>query len=113
MGLATYRSVGDMIDYTPSGNVAEGDVVVQGSLIGVATRAIVANVLGALAVTGVFDMPKATGSASAITAGTILYWDASGEVVTSSNGGGANKQFGKAIVAASDDDTTVRVIKTV
>ncbi|HOQ62315.1 MAG TPA: DUF2190 family protein, partial [Vicinamibacterales bacterium] len=73
---------GDAVDYTPEADVASGDVVVQGDLIGVAKLDIKANALGALAVSGVFDFPKDTGSSSAITAGAKLYWDAVNEVAT-------------------------------
>ena len=58
---AVFVHDGSSIDYTPGAAVAAGDVVVQGDLVGVAKLDIPANVLGALAVTGVFDFPKATG----------------------------------------------------
>ena len=69
--MATARFVhdGEAIDYTPSSAVSAGDVVVQNDLVGVAKLDIAANTLGALAVKGVFDFPKATGAGSAIAAG--------------------------------------------
>jgi predicted RecA/RadA family phage recombinase len=100
---------GDAIDYTPGANVAAGDVVVQGELVGMAKTPIAANVLGALAVSGMFDLPKATGGGTAIAAGALVYWDAGNSVATTSAAAGANKLLGKTIAAAGDDDATVRV----
>lgn len=108
--MATKISEGMRVDYTPTSAVASGAVVVQGELIGVALAPITANTLGALAVAGVFDFPKATGSGSEISAGAKVYWDASGGVATTSDGSGANKYIGKAVRAASTTDNTVRVL---
>ena len=98
----------DPVDFTPASDVAGGDVVVQGDLVGIATRKISANKLGALATAGIWDFPKATTSGSAITAGTILYWDAGNQVATSSASG--NKRSGKAIADAAAAASTVRVL---
>jgi len=103
----TFIQRGGSIDYTPVAAVSAGDVVVQGDLVGVAKLDIAAGKLGALAVTGVFDFPKATTSASAITAGAKLYWDASGEVVTTT--ADSNKTVGYAIAAAGATSATVDV----
>ena len=66
---AIYVQPGNAIDYTPTADVAAGDVVVLGTIIGVASYDIAANTLGALNVSGVFDMPKASG---AVTAGAAV-----------------------------------------
>jgi len=105
---ATFIHEGASIDYTPGADVAAGAVVVQGELVGVASRPIAANTLGTLAVEGVFDFPKATGGGSAITAGAQLYWDDTNDIATTSDGAGANKAIGKAVLAAADADATVR-----
>jgi predicted RecA/RadA family phage recombinase len=107
VATATFVQEGASIDYTPSSAVAEGDVVVQGDLVAVAVRPIEADRLGALAAEGVFDFPKGTGSASAIAAGKKVYWDAGNEVATETVG--SNKYIGKTVLAATDDDDTVRV----
>ena len=109
MATATFVHDGNAIDYTPGSDVAAGDVVVQGELIGVAKTPIVANVLGALAVSGVFDFPKATGGGTAVTAGANVYWDVADTEAKEDSESGANKLIGKTIAAAGDDDTTVRV----
>jgi predicted RecA/RadA family phage recombinase len=109
MAIATYVQSGDSVDYTPSTAVAAGDVVVQGDLVGVATMPIAANALGALAVSGIFDFPKATGEGTAIDAGALVYWDATTSVATTDDNSGGNKLIGKAVLAAVDDDDKVRV----
>ena len=72
---ANYISIADRIDHTPSGNVAVGAVVVVGGLVGVATEAIAANELGALAVAGLFELDLASGKT--FSAGDAVYVDAS------------------------------------
>lgn len=96
------------IDYTPTVAVAAGDVIVQGDLVGVAGRPLAANEPGALAVSGVFDFAKATNVA--YTVGTILYWDDTNNIVTTTATG--NKQLGKVTRAAATTDPTVRVRMT-
>jgi predicted RecA/RadA family phage recombinase len=107
MAQAVFVHEGASIDYTPGADVAAGDVVVQGDLVGVAKLDIKANKLGALAVEGVFDFAKATGAGTALAAGTTVYWDDAANVVTSTAAG--NKQIGKVVKAATDADATVRV----
>lgn len=98
---------GGSVDYTPAANVLAGDVVVQGELVGVAKRDIAAAALGALAITGVFDFPKATGAGTAITAGANCYWNAGAQQATTTATG--NKLIGKSVRAAADADAMVRV----
>lgn len=107
--MATYVHEGATIDYTPGADVAAGSVVVIGDLIGIAKTGIKANTLGALAVTGVFDMPKATGTGTAISAGASVYWDVAESVAKTDSEAGANKLLGKTTSAAGDNDATVRV----
>jgi predicted RecA/RadA family phage recombinase len=107
MATVIFVQNGDAIDYTPTADVAAGAVVVQGELVGVARTPIAANALGSLAVTGVFDFPKATGGGTAITAGALCYWDATNQRATTSSSG--NKLLGKCVKAAADADATVRV----
>ena len=107
MPQAEYVQEGESIDYTPGANVASGDVVVQGELVGVAKLDIVSGKLGALAVAGVFDFAKATGGGTAIAIGANVYWnDAANQATTTSAG---NKLLGKSVRAAADADATVRV----
>jgi len=109
MATATFVHDGKAIDYTPGADVSAGDVVVQGDLIGIAKLDIASGTLGALAVTGVFDLPKATGVGEAIAAGANVYWDVADAEAKEDAEAGANKYLGKTVAAAGDDDTTVRV----
>ncbi|MBM3983781.1 MAG: DUF2190 family protein [Planctomycetes bacterium] len=105
MAQAVFVQDGECIDFTPGADVAAGDVVVQGDLVGVAKRDIPANVPGALAVTGVFDFAKL--AALALAVGTLVYWDDAANVATNVSAG--NKLLGKVTKAALAADATVRV----
>lgn len=107
---AIYVQKGDSIDYIPSSEVNAGDVIVLGAnMLGIAKLDIKAGELGALSVAGVYDMPKSTGSGTAIDRGVNLFWDATAQVITTDNNGGANIHVGRTILAASDSDATARV----
>lgn len=103
--MADYYADGDLVDYTPGSAVAAGDVVVLNDLVTVAPRPIVANKLGAVAVEGIFKLPKASG---AIGQGAIVYWDSANSNVTTTSSG--NKRAGKAAEAAASGDATVKVL---
>jgi len=109
MATAQFIHDGSSIDYTPGADVSAGDVVVQNDLVGIAKLDIASGVLGALAVTGVFDVPKTAGVGEAIAAGAKVYWDVADGVAKTDSEAGANKYLGKTVAAAADDDTTVRV----
>ena len=106
---AQFVQDGISIDYTPHSAVTAGAVIVQEDLIGIAKIDIPANSLGALAIEGVFDFPKAAGAATGIAAGAICYWDAADQQAKTDSESGANKKLGKCIRAAADSDTTVRI----
>lgn len=109
MATAQFIHDGKSIDHNPGADVSAGDVVVQNDLVGIAKLDIASGALGSLAVTGVFDLPKATGVGEAIGAGAKVYWDAGNTVATTDPAAGANKYLGKTVRAAGDDDATVRV----
>jgi len=100
---------GDAIDFTPTEAVAAGQVVARNDLLGVAKTPIAAGALGALALTGVFDFPKAAGAGSAIEFGESVYWDEAEEVAKLDDESGANPLIGQTVARAADDDETVRV----
>lgn len=106
---AQYVQTGNHIDYTPAADLAAGDVVVQGELVGIAQCAFGAGQPGCLALTGVFDLPKTTGAGTAIASGAKIYWDAVQKKAATADGGGANKYVGKSIRDAADADVVVRV----
>jgi len=102
---AIYKGVGDQISYTPSGaDVAAGDVIVVGDLVGVAKTDIADGVEGILDLVGEFEVLMA---AVTIVAGTKAYWDAANDVVT--NVAGSLKQMGYFMEAKADTEDSVLV----
>lgn len=110
MVVARFIQNGDVIDYTPSGDVSAGDVVVLEKLIGVARFDIPAHTLGSLAIAGIFEFLKIVGDSSSFVVGMLVYWDATNKRATNYSDSGANKLLGKAVDSASDDDSTIRVL---
>ena len=109
MAQGLFIHEGNSIDYTPNADVAAGDVVVQSDLVGIAKLDIAADRLGALAVTGVFDVAKEDGVGVTFAVGDKVYWDDGNDFAVATDGAGANKLLGKAVAAAADADTSVRV----
>lgn len=78
---------GEAIDYTPSGDVALGDVIVLGTrLVTIAPMDILSGKLGAVETCGLWKVPKVTGS---ITKGSALYWDNDADPLNGTAGSGA------------------------
>ena len=102
--MATYVSNGRLVDHTPSADVAEGAIVVQGGLVGVALRAIPKDALGVIAVSGVIKVNK---DSNAITAGASVYWDSTNTRATATST--SNTLMGKATLAAVAGDANVFV----
>lgn len=109
MAQAQFVHHGDAIDHTPGADLSAGDVVVQGDLVGVAKLDIPSGKLGSLAVAGVFDVAKEAGAGVTFSAGQKAYWDDTNNRAVTTDGAGANKYLGKAIAAAVDTDSTVRI----
>ena len=102
---ARYVQRGESIDYIPETDVAAGDIIKIGSLVGVAKLDIKAGELGALAVVGVYEI--ATGGA-AVAMGDVVSVDPATGRVAASGASGAVK-FGHAVTAATASDATVNV----
>ncbi|MBX3363933.1 MAG: DUF2190 family protein [Phycisphaeraceae bacterium] len=109
MGAQIIR-LGLRINYTAPSDIDYGDVVVQGDLVGIATRDIKSGEVGRIALAGLFGIVKDTGVGTAINAGTKVYWDANSKVATASDGGGLNKFLGVSTRDAQDGDRFVRVL---
>src|SRR5579871_2309378 len=94
-----------------NGVINSGDVVLIGSLVTVATcsATYVAGAASTLscATEGVYKLPKATTTGSAIAQGTEVYWDATNKVVTATSSG--NTLAGKVWASNLDGDATVQV----
>lgn len=96
---------GQSVDYTPSSNVAVGQVVVQGSMVGVAITTIPANTKGSLATSGLFSLKKKVGDTFA--AGSPAYWnDTDDEATTTLD---SNTFCGFVAEAAGSAETEVLV----
>lgn len=106
---AKFIQDGAALDYTPGADTPAGTIVVQSEMVGVTRVDLKAGQLGSLAVSGVFEFPKALGAGSAIPIGTLTYWDAGAQVATKNAAAGANKLIGKCTKATVDADTVVRV----
>lgn len=101
---AKYWQKGEVLDYTATAKVANGEVVSLGTRIGVAGDDIPTGETGHLHVVGVFEMEKATG---AITMGAAVYYDAAEKKITTTDSG--NVPAGYAAAAADAGDNTVLV----
>jgi len=104
---ARYVQRGDAIDHTPEADVAAGDIVVlAGKLVGVAKLDIKAGELGALALTGVYEVAKTSGTAFA--AGAEVGWSPATKKAVAPDADGAAK-LGHAVAAAGAADALVYV----
>ena len=97
---ARYVQRGESIDYTPTADVAAGDVVQQGKLVGVAKLDIKANELGALALCGVYEFTVKTGDSIAV--GDTVYFDKTAGTITKTGATGLIP-FGFAVTTGSGD----------
>lgn len=106
MAKASYWQRGDAIDFTngTGSKIDANTIVLLGARIGVAGTDIEAGETGSLIVSGVFELPKATG---AITAGAVVYWDATNSNITTTSTN--NTAAGFAVAAAASADTAVLV----
>lgn len=102
---AKLRSTGDRIDYTPGSAVTAGTVVVQGTLVGVATEQIEANRVGSLAIEGIVDIDK---EEVAFSAGDDVFFDEDSELAMNSDTG-EGQYLGKCVADAAATAETVRV----
>ena len=76
---AVFVQRGESVDFTPSRDVAAGEVLVFGGLPGVVKTATKAGSLGALALAGVYDVEK---DGLAVAAGDRLFWDGTRKLAT-------------------------------
>lgn len=85
MAKAAFYQKADVIEYTNTGEaIGYHDVVVMGSLVGVAEEEIASNETGAVAIVGAFSLPT---DAADITVGMPVYWDASSGKAVKENSG--------------------------
>lgn len=104
--MRNFVKYGQTIGWIASGAVTSGQGVQMGALFGVAITAAANGQAFEAALTGVFELPKATG---AVAAGQLIYWDTSEAEASTSADSGANKLIGAAIEAAASDAAAVKV----
>lgn len=97
----TYSEAG-AIDYTPSGAVTGGDVVVLNGIVGVAVKDIAASAKGSLATSGLFKLPKTT---AAWVRGLPVHWDPTGTPDSGDASSGAANQLGVGTYAGVCSET--------
>lgn len=103
--MKNFIQKGDFIDVVAGGTIASGSVQKVGDLIGIATKGAALGESFPVALTGVFQVPKAT--SLAISQGDTLYWDV--------GDGNFNKtpsdnfKAGHAVADALSADTTVLI----
>lgn len=106
-----YVQKGDVIDYTASGSdISSGDVVELTNCIGVALTDIADTETGAVAIEGVFTVPKVTAAVFAV--GEKLIWDTSASKFDDSSATPATGDItgaAIAVVAGTSSDTTATV----
>lgn len=100
-----YIQTGENLTLTAPAAVVSGDGVLVGSIFGVAQTAAAANADVAVAVMGVYELPKL--STDAVTQGALIYWDNTNKRCTVTATG--NTKIGAATAASAAGVTTVRV----
>ena len=81
---ASFIQRGEAVDFIPSRNVDAGEIIRFGSLLGVVKIPVRAGELGALHLSGIYDVEKDNGS---IAAGSKVYWNESSELATTNDSG--------------------------
>ncbi|TAH67641.1 MAG: DUF2190 family protein [Rhodopseudomonas palustris] len=100
--MKNYLQPGDAITVPAPADVTSGDLVVVGSLFGVAATDADNGADVVLNTSGVYTLPKT--SAQAWTVGAKVYWDATNAVATST--ASTNTLIGHAVAAADNPSAT-------
>ena len=106
MPQASYVQHGDSVDYKPAVDIASRRLLsLWATSLESPSVTSQANIFGAIAVEGVFDIDKDT--AEVFSAGAKVYWDSATNQATTEEAG--NKLLGKAVHAAVANNNKVRV----
>lgn len=106
---AAFVQCDDNLPYTPAAALDGGSVVLlPDGRVGVTKTAIAAGVLGAVGTEGVFDFNSDT--ATVISEGEDVYWDASGLLAVPAGNAAASYRVGRAVRAKVSGDLVVRVL---
>ncbi|EAQ35756.1 hypothetical protein NB311A_05048 [Nitrobacter sp. Nb-311A] len=100
--MKNFIQPGDIVPVTAPADVASGDLVVVGTLFGVATADAANGAVVEIKTTGIFVLPKT--SAQAWTQGAKVYWDAGNSVLTTTVS--TNLFIGNAVEGADNPSAT-------
>lgn len=105
--MKNYVQSGDVVTVPAPAALASGAGALVGTMFGVAQHAADNGAVVALAISGVFDLPKA--ASQAWTVGAAIYWDNTAKACTTVSSG--NTKIGVAIAAVGSGagETTGRV----
>ena len=104
MPSARFVQRAETVDFIPGRDIASGEVIRLGKLIGVTKLPIKAGELGTLSISGVFDLDKPSGIC--FSAGSTVYWDSENGCVETAG----DILLGIAIRRASETSDTVRIL---
>ncbi|NEX45189.1 DUF2190 family protein [Pseudotabrizicola algicola] len=104
--MKNYVSSGDHFTITAAAAIVSGQMVVAGSVYGVAQESVASGADVVLVRKGIFQLPKT--SAQAWTVGAKIYWDAGNAVCTTSASG--NTLIGAAAAVAANPSATGLVL---
>jgi predicted RecA/RadA family phage recombinase len=108
--MKNFVQEGNTITVTAPATVTSGQLVVVGSISGVAAFDAASGADVEVAVEGVFELPKVT--TDVIAQGDRLYWDSGQAKLTKSAGTGSKPMVGIATAAAGNGITTVNCLLT-
>lgn len=100
-------SLNAMVDYTPSGALAAGEVVVINGSCRIPHLDIAAGVLGSLSVCGIYTVVKDGGAAVSFTNGDPVFWSAGTNLATATS---SDTWLGECIEDAGATATSVKVL---
>jgi predicted RecA/RadA family phage recombinase len=106
----------EMIDYTPSGSVAAGEVVLFGSglrrLVGIAVEPMVADRVGELVIAGIFQFKKKANST--FSRGDVVGWDTGNDEAVVSGDGALDAEIALCVedAAAGDDFVLAKLVQS-
>jgi predicted RecA/RadA family phage recombinase len=106
--MKNFVQEGNTITLTASADVTSGQLIVVGSIVGVAAFDAASGADVEVTVKGVFDLPKVT--TDVIAQGDKLYWDSGQAKLTKTAGTGNKPMVGVATAASGNGGTTVNCL---
>ncbi len=106
--MKNFVQKGNTITVAAPADVTSGQLVVVGSIVGIAAFAVSSGADVEITVEGVFELPKVT--TDVIGQGDKLYWDSGQAKLTKTAGTGSKPLVGIATAAAGNGVTTVNCL---